>query len=554
MTVLFVLFGFCLCSCDLFGDGKKEDTTTKPKQEEEKKDGWKDVASPDASTVYNALLRSGTDLVYQGSKDMLNNKGVATVDSKLKLTIGKSDFWITLQGKYKTENAPENTYLAVEMSSAEKMTDDSRVLAFYLLYDKIEKKETFYVALGKDNKVRFAFPSVLSFFPFDVEKKTDKDLAGISAILSYNVITNTPISGKFRRGTAGDEYSYHIDIDFDKTVKNIIDNILPKLPKSEQIKTVIFDLFGIKNNVTDTIPDGKLVIDFQTKNHIISNFQGTADMDLSKTESKLFDGNDLSITLDLTRMDVNNTAAAYSALSIPFVKDKTEQGKYRAFTEASFCMEFPLTEYEDGVPQPKDTTFKAVTKIFQGEGINDYLLIEYIDNKTGNLLRGLYFYRNTVYLYSQEEGTCQCIAAFYLGDLGEFVYKVLQNNLGGTATFDVLEMLAYFFRSISFTEKSITLLITEDFFTKVFYNFYDVGKYGNSLVEEDLLEVEGVQEYQDFVSMNEVIVHLDTDVSFLSVLQDGDAYLSEVNAKLQNVETSKFLTKSAYALELQAQE
>lgn len=552
LTVLCVMLAMALCSCSLFGSdnsgtggggGTGKDDPPKPEDE-----GWRTIE--DGSNIYNSFLLGCTNVAFQGSKKSIeDNKGVMTLDSQFKLTFNGSSVWITLKGKYKTDQPQENTIVSLEISTEETPTADNRIVGAYLYKNKL------YFALGKDfaesenknNKVKISLNNVAwyNYFPYEMKKQTPADISTLSGVLTACLETNKPNKGEKRRVDGVDECRYSMDVDLAKTIPNLF-NMLSN-PNTgiqadivKKAKEFVAVFYGIsESEVTgNNIPDSDVIINFETRNGIVSTMNFDFDIDL-KGKTQLFNGENLKSSVSLEKLNIGKD---YSTVRVPFANDDKEQKKYVSFTGSIFSVDIPLDEYVGDNIVPSKSMLKITSKFFQGDSREDFAFAEYRDKDSGTLKKGLYVYNDILYFFALRDGEYTCLCSLDVKDVGDLAKRIVTNDLEGTSEFEPTRLFAYLINGIALEQTSVKFSVKPNFYTDVLYNFEDLCKYVDSFVEETLMDVPGIQDFYNYVKTNEVIMTMKTDEPFMNIVTDTDSYIQNVFSRLDAVSADTRLT------------
>ncbi len=551
LTVLCVVLAMMLCSCSLFGGGDESGSSggkkDPPKQEEE---GWTTVENPN---IYNAFILGCTNVAFQGSKTSVEgNKGVITLESKLKLTLNGSGLWVVLKGKYKNtaqDDPKDTTIVSLEICREETPTAENRIIGAYLY------KNTLYFALGKDfeaNEQKNNKVSVLlnnfdwtDYFPYEMEKLDSKKISGLSAILTSSLMTNRANKGEYRRKDGIDEYRYSMDINLAETIPALFrtleqPNIAFQSDIVKKAKEFVAVFYGIESSevMGSNIPESNVVINFETNNSIISSLDCTFDIDL-KGKTQLFDGGEMHGSVSIEQLSIGND---YSTVKIPFVNDDKEQKKYVSFAGSTFSVDIPLDEYKNNSIVANSSIMKITTRFFQSDSKEDFLFAEYRDKETNSLKKGIYIYNDILYFFALKDGSYTCLCSLDIIDIGDLATKIVSNDLGGTNEFEPTKLLAYIINGVSLEQSSVRFSIKPNFYSDVWYNFEDMCNYIDSLVEETILDVPGIRDFYDYVKTNEVIMSVRTDVPFMNIVTGSDTYINGVVSMLGEVSADTRLT------------
>ena len=124
-------------------------------------------------------------------------------------------------------------------------------------------------------------------------------------------------------------------------------------------------------------------------------------------------------------------------------------------------------------------------------------------------------------------------------DLSDLATRLLTNDLNGTQKIDVYALIAYFLRNLAITETEIGFLITEDFYTNVWYNFEDMIAYIDNLdIEHNIDELPKVRAFIDYFKTNEVILTINfSDSEMLQIIKEDSEQITDVLAKLDSIVT-----------------
>ena len=553
LVVLTLVFAMMLCSCGFLNGGEQGGGSgTQPGGGGgsgsgggcgDDDVGWKKV---DSSNIYTSLILGCTNVAYQGSKGAVSKKGVLTMDAKLNLTLNGTDLWITLKGKYKSDDPRNNTIVTIDVSTTEEPTPESRIISAYVYRDEI------YVALGSDteeqknNKIKFSLKSLKwpNYFPYEMTKLQSEDIGTLAAAFNSSVVLNKANKAEMRRSQSGDEYRYTLDIDLDETIKMLFKNVEQieglNYEIVDQIKEFVAVFYNVPEDTisTGTLPPSVLNVYFETLNGNISVMNLSFDIDI-KEETMLFGGEKMTGSAVIKKLSFGND---YSALAIPFARDEAEQKKYLVFNDTIFTVTVPLEEYRKNPPDSKNTLLKVTTKVFQGEGKDDFVFAEYSDAESGKLLKGIYIYDNIAYFYSRENDSYDCFCSVDIRDLGDLAKKAVSNDLAGDQEFDAVKLFAYIINGVSLSDAGIRFSIKPNFYSAVWYNFDSLCQYINSFTVEDMMEIEGIKAFLNYVKTNEVILTFETHGSFFQIVNSNNRYVRDIVSMLGEVDDEVMLT------------
>lgn len=545
ITALMILVAVALCSCGGITPSGGNTSTQKNNNTGTGKgsgdsDGWKKDSTINNSAIYTALISGCSKVAYEGSTQSVEAKGgIMTLDSKIKISMGESVFWVTLLAKYNQASPRTSTMVTVELSTEERATDDSRVVSFNVFDDYL------YLAVGNDNKLKFPIENVnwTKYFPYEMDPLNSSGISDLASAFVSSMATNKANTAYYRHGDSGDEWHYTIDIDLDATITSLF-QFLKKTNKTiesiNDIKKFLAVFLGVSEEdltIEGRLPQSSVLIDFYTLSDKISQLSIDFDID-TNNRTKLFSDGKMKGSLSVEKLKIGSDL---KALGIPFVNDAAEQAKYESFgSNTIFTMNIPLTEYKDGQEAPDSTILNVTTRVFQGMGEDDFIFAEYKDAATQKKLKGVYVYDNIAYFFVNSDGEYKCLCAFEIDDLGELATKVVRNDLNGTNSFDVNKFLAYIVSYLSLKPQEIKISLKPEFYEDVWYNFEDLCAYINTFTEEDLYQVEGINDFYNFVKTNEVIISFATHITFLDVV-NSNAGINDVLSMLNAVGEDKFL-------------
>ncbi|MBO4538983.1 MAG: hypothetical protein J5781_01790 [Clostridia bacterium] len=555
LTTLCVVLALMLCSCSLFsGNGSDDKGGGGGDDTKQSSDGWK---STEVEGIYTALLLGGTNVAYQGSQKAIeDNNGVLTIDSKVKLTLNGNSLWVVLKGKYKNSYPKDNTIFSLEICTEETPSVDNRVVAMYMYQNNL------YIALGKDfadsekgknNKVKVSLSNIAwdQYFPFKMDKLTSGDISAIAGVLSSNIVTNKPNTAEKRRVDGVDEYRYNMDIDVSESVAGLFGAIAEikslNMDFIKKAKSFVAVLFGVDESklLSGQLPASNMKICFETHNAIISSFNIDFDIDVSGT-TMLFSNGKMTGNASMEKLTLGKD---YKSMSIPFATGdySAERDKYVSFTGSIFSISIPLDEYKNTAM--KQSTLKLTSRFFQGVGQQDLIFAEYRDQSTGKLISGVYGYNNILYFFSakNDDNEYRCLCSIDVHDLGDLANMIVGNSFditteGNQNSFEPSKLLAYIIQGVSIDKTAIRFSIKPSFYTDVWYNFDALCKFVNSMTEENLLEVEGIRDFYNYVTTNEVIMTFRTDVPILNIVNDNDTDFRQVVSMLNAVSEDTRLT------------
>lgn len=536
-AILTVTLAILLCACS----NNTPNNPTPPSSgggDNQNTDGWEKISQIENKDMYTKFLLGFTNIAYEISEDKVKSKGAVTADAQAVFTINDSAFFISVKGKYDcTDDAKirEKAILEINLSAQEDVTEDSRLVTAVIYKDEL------YLAIGK-NKVRFDISSSnwTDYYPYKMEQLNSQQLSNTAGLMASYVKLNKNPVGYTRRNSNKEEYKYSVDVNLKQTLSELC-NGLSSITKDEKL------VAGIKNFVSSVLgitveqleegdtPDSNLKMDFVISGNQLQSLQANAQVDLSHSDSKLIEEDELEIGLDISDVKITNKYG--EGVTIDFVNQADERESYTRYGEAIYFLSVPIKVYNDKeVAVSNNYDFNVKTRIFQDNRHENFIFLEYY-NKTDEVVdRALYIYNDVAYIFLRKDGEddSECIYKFNL-DLTDLANRVVANDLGGEQTLDVYEMIAYFLRNLAISNTEIGFMINSGFFTSVWYNFDDMLAYVDGLDEgSSIADLPDVQGFIDYIRTNEVIFTLryDND-NMLRIIGESDKQITSVKEKLQ---------------------
>lgn len=547
--VLFMVVLLCLvvatllCSCNFLqgddtsnGNNGGNNTSTggnnTDTDDTDKKDGWEVITKPDPKDVYIKFLAGFTNVAYEFSEAKVKKAKDVTGDAGAKIILNGNNFYLFVKGKYNYDNPKDKAIVAIELATESTVTEENRLVGVYLYKDEL------YVNIG-GNKVKFSLANSnwTDIYPYEMKEYAGNDLSNIAGILASNVKTNKDITGKTRRNSNKEEFKYVIDIDLDSTLgilcKSLGDLIKDDPQGIESITEFVASLFGVTKEelLAGDIPQSDVVLEFMTSANKIAELKATANLDLSESESNLIDGDDLDLTVELLNVAVTNDYA--NGVKIDFVNDRTERESYYSYREAIYRATLPMKKYSNDSVVDSGYTFNLTTRVFQEDTVENFVFLEYSNNKTNVVERALYIYGDIMYIYMNGE-----IIHRQVLDLTDLANRVVSNDLGGTARMDIFTVISYVLKYMTITEEELRLEINETIFTDVWYNFSDVITFIDNEGDGALSKNEDAMAFVEFLRTNVAIFTLVYGEPFLSVVEEDNKIITDVTSILSAYEES----------------
>ncbi len=530
LVLIMVLMAILLCACE----------PKKPIEQVIPEDGWITLSTVTPSDVYTKLLGGFTSIAGDFSKSSIRQSPKLSVDTKLKLVVNNNPFWVTLKANY-LNTAPADTMLALEVSTEEdKYT--SNILEVYLYKEKLS------IGIG-ETKISFAMPADnwTSAFPFDIALDSSDAVQKTAILLAQTVdLEDESIVGKTRLNGTVEEYCFDFKIVLPTTLKKIFDFINNNTDATykdivDKYGAIITNIFGVTMDEVRTgdFPDSTVKLSFTTSSRKISAFKLNFDVDISKQkDTMLFPGENLKIDLELMKF----VTSKKDNVSIDFVVNNAKQSKYISYVDKAFKVSADMTMY--GATQ-LDYKLNVTAKIFQKDSIDNYLFLEVLNSKNA-IVKAVYFYKNRCFYYDWVNNKLECVYKFYL-DVSEVAAKIVDNDFKNDkgeplSQLNVLNMVSYFIGSLRINDDGVRLIVKDDFFTNVWFNFDNLVDYINSLYVEDLAEITELVVARDFLAKNHYSLFIEYSQSLIKVLEDTDTEITNITNKLETVVSLNTLT------------
>lgn len=541
LVLLTILMAILLCACDKTNTpigGKDTDNL----------DGWVAIKDVTPTDVYTKLIGGFTAISTDFSKSSLKTSPKLSVDSKLKLEVNKNIFWVTLKGNY-NHTLPQDVMLALEISTEEDCYN-SNILEMYVYKEKLN------IGLG-ETKISFALPTSTwtSVFPFDITLDSSNDVQKVALLLATTLdLEDDSIVGKTRQNGTIEEFNYDFKISLSSSLKKIFDYLKLNSDKTYQdilnkFGTIVSNIFGvtISDITSGKFPKSTIKLNFSTSNRKISTFNLKLDVDIAeKTDTMLFPGQNLNLDIELIKL----VTSKKDNVNIDFVINTEKQNKYIYYVDKAFNITANVTRTENDIE--KNYKLNVIAKILQDDNQNNYLFVELINTKK-EIVKAIYFYQNFGYYYDIVDTKLECLYKFPI-DLSAMATKLLNNDFldeqgKNKSDADVLSLLSYFMGALRITDDGVKLIVTESFFTNVWYNFDDMIAYVNELYEEDLSEIPALTDAYNYVVKCTSSLYVEYSKSLIMVYEDDDLRISYITNKLNNAEPLHTLTLKAIPAE-----
>ena len=538
VTIFAITLALFLCSCV---DTPKDDTgggTDKPITD---KDGWEKISSIENKDMYTKFLLGFTNVAYELSEDRVNAKGAVTIDGSAAFSLNDNNFYLSAKGKYDSSDSSkirERAILAVELSTSETFAKEGR-LVFASIYN-----DELYLAIG-ENKVRFDISRSrwTDYYPYEMKEQNSQDLSNIAGMLASYVKLNENPVGYTRRNSNKEEFKYSININLKQTLTELCKG-MGTITKDEKlianVKNFIASLLGITVEQLEAgeTPQSDMTLNFIVSGNQIQSVTGNASIDLSKSDSQLIEEDELNIGAEIENLKITNKYG--EGVAIDFVNDTNELQSYTRYNEAVYYLSIPIKKYDDNdVAISNNYDLNVTTRVFQEDSQENFIFFEYRNLLDDIVERALYVYNDKAYVFVKEEEQkeAECIYTLDI-DLSDLATRLLTNDLNGTQKIDVYALIAYFLRNLAITETEIGFLITEDFYTNVWYNFEDMIAYIDNLdIEHNIDELPKVRAFIDYFKTNEVILTINfSDSEMLQIIKEDSKQITNVLAKLDKVE------------------
>ena len=438
-----------------------------------------------------------------------------------------------VKGKYDFSSPREKTILSAEISTKEEPTAESKILALYVYKDEL------YINLG-GNRVRFSLKNSkwTDYYPYSMKNYSASDLQKIAGVMAGCVNLNTPIVGKKRIANGKEEYKYQIDIDLDKSLPMVV-NSLSSMTKDEiSIEELLAAILGVevKQLIDGDIPQANLKMVFELSSKQISKLDAQLEIDLSETNSKLTDGDDLNAEINLEKLNITNDYVG--GLTVDFVNDNEERSKYTSFSEAIYSFVVPMKLYQNDDAVATDYITKVTTRVFQEDSSTNYLFFEYFNKKENAVERAVYLYDGYLYIYGPDKNNERKFLHKSAVDLSDIASRTVSNSFNGKSKMDIYKLIGYVFNNTSITAEELRVLVTEKLFTDVWYNFYDMIDYLDAMTPDYDWKTENpdLLEFEKYMITNEILFTIEYSSEFIDILRPDDERITEIVNRLKNAQ------------------
>lgn len=526
LAVVVVLM-MALSACDLSG-GSNTGGGSKP-DDKKNNDGWTTITSPSATEVYKSFLSGFTSIAGEFSKSKLKTSPKVSVDGAFLVEANKNTFWASVRMNY-NNNSPADAMVSMELFPDDKAKADELVFGCYLYKEKI------FLQFGETTKFSLDLKASqwAPYFPLD---NTDVSLDKLAMFLGATLVSSKDTVGKSRMNGLVEEYNYVLNIDLAKSLKNL-------LSSSEISKTdlagygeIISGVFGVTIDEIKAgeFPKSSLKIDFTTVNMKMSAFNMNLEMDEIKNKSgTVFGDDELKLTMELQKLSIGK-----DSVSVPFVLDENESNRnqFVYYKDNAFQISFDATVVsDDGQSEVYATQFKA--KVFQEDPADNYAFVEVKDHDTGNVLEGMYVYKNIAYIYTLEDSEYKCKVSFPF-DLTLAATKTVSNDFVAEEdrkSINWVDALGYLIKNLKVESKSLVFYYDNDFYNHVWVNMYDMLNYFNAKFEEDMLNQPAIKHFADLILNNSAEISFAYDEAFITVLGDNDESLIAIRNMLTSAQ------------------
>lgn len=533
-VVLLLIVGICLVACGGGDNGKEGNTTPSGNDSTDQTSvGWTDIANVVQKDMYQSLLLGATNVASELSKSKIDKNNAVTIDGKLCLVVNGNDLWLSVKGKYdQTDRTKirEKAMLAVELYTDESLSDESRQVGAYVYMNEL------YLSLGT-NKVKFSLKNANwpDYFPFDLPDITSQ-ISNIASLLP-RYIKLSSVNGQYRRNSNKEEYKYAVDVNVSETLSGLCAFLNDeKLFDNRELATILKTFAADVLNVTveqleqGEVSDSSLSVGFTLSGNQIQNMSATAKIALGKDAKYLMGSDELDLVV---KIDDLTTSSNYSTgTKIPFINDTKGRQQYVSYSEAIYSLKVPVKQFgENFVVLSEKYNLKVTTRVFQDEQSDNFFFCEYCDRRTGKAERAIYFYNDVAYIYILRDGAeeMECICKFDI-NLSELATNIVTNNLvEERSEIDVYGLIAYILKNLSISEREISFALNKDFFTKVWYNFYDMLDNINEIAPEDLYENEEVVDFVRYiVNTGEIVIIGYNDDELVKIIDEDNEDVNDI--------------------------
>lgn len=532
LVVLVLVLSAFLCACIPNQNETGNNNNKGENNGEQNIDGW-ESKTVDPQSMYIDFLSGFVNVAYELSANRVNANKQITGDAKVRFIVNDNEFWLTVKGKYDCSDPSlvrDKTIVAINLEkdgSSEADGKNVELISAYIYKDEL------YFAIG-DNKVKFSMGSFdwTSYYPFPMKNYNSDDMKTIAGALVSIVKLNKMPDVKYRRNSSKEEYKYDLDVDVKTTIYNLVNNLSKFVSDKKlvnEIKNFISGVFGIsvKELEEGNMPDCSMVVNYFISGKQIAGLKAELNIDMKNSNSYMFDEDKLKLEVDIDNVTITNDWA--NGVKIEFVTNSSELNSYKSYSNAIYDLSIPIAIYDENHNSVADDyKLNVVTKVFQDDNTKNFIFVEYVNNLTQKVDRALYVYDNKAYIYSTKNGKTEpeFLIRFDV-DLSDIASRIFANDLNGDSKLDIYALVAYVLRNMTITDNEVKLAITNDFFNKVWYNFYDLINYVDS--DSALRNDENVNAFLEYVVKNEVLFIIEYDnEDVLNIIENTDKRIDKI--------------------------
>ena len=316
-------------------------------------------------------------------------------------------------------------------------------------------------------------------------------------------------------------------------------NSLSSMTKDEiSIEELLAAILGVevKQLIDGDIPQANLKMVFELSSKQISKLDAQLEIDLSETNSKLTDGDDLNAEINLEKLNITNDYVG--GLTVDFINDNEERSKYTSFSEAIYSFVVPMKLYQNDDAVATDYITKVTTRVFQEDSSTNYLFFEYFNKKENAVERAVYLYDGYLYIYGPDKNNERKFLHKSAVDLSDIASRTVSNSFNGKSKMDIYKLIGYVFNNTSITAEELRVLVTEKLFTDVWYNFYDMIDYLDAMTPDYDWKTENpdLLEFEKYMITNEILFTIEYSSEFIDILRPDDERITEIVNRLKNAQ------------------
>lgn len=549
--LLLLVASVCMVACNPTTESSKNtgSTGSTSNNDNTSKDGWQVVSNVVEKDMYQSLLLGATNIVSELSKSKVDKSNAVTIDGKVGLTLNGSDLWFSIKGKYDQKDPSlirEKAMLSLELYTTEELDATSKQIGIYVYNNEL------YLCLGT-NKVKFSLANSqwTNYFPFNVPD-ISQNIAKIAGLLPQ-YIKLTEVNGQYRRNSNKEEYKYNANVNVSQTIVGLCrflndEKLFSDREAATTIKEFAADVLNISVNQLERgeVSDSTLQVSFMTSGDQLQDMNASTKIALGKDAKNLIGADEMNV--DIKIIDLKITKDYATGTKIAFVNDTKERNSYISYSKAIYALKVPVKRFgENYEVENENYRLCITTRVFQDNRDNNFFFCEYYNEKNDEVERAVYFYKDYIFLYQIKEEEPECICKFEI-NLSDLATNVVSNTLvpeEEKTNLEVYGLIAYVLKNISLTNKDISFALNNDFYSKVWYNFYDMLKNINSVAPENLYENEEVVDFVHYITEtgeivtieynNDSVVTIITDdkkdekISFIYEMLDNEISLMDVS-------------------------